>query len=107
MITGNNLVVYCPQSTEKAPAELEEFMYTYTKEAFKLRDLLRVDDSWLGQWDVLSHGERKRLQLAVALSAESDVLMVDEPTNHLDVHSQGIVLLKTWSKVFVYCLFPK
>jgi macrolide transport system ATP-binding/permease protein len=92
MITGNDLVVYCAQSTEFAPPELEEFMCTYTKEAFKIRDLLRVEDSWLDAWDVLSHGERKRLQLAVALSSPSDVLMVDEPTNHLDQRSQAIVV---------------
>ncbi|MDQ7042239.1 MAG: ATP-binding cassette domain-containing protein [Sulfurimonas sp.] len=91
MITGNELVVYCSQSTEFEPPELEEFMYTYTKEAFKIRDLLKVQDSWLGAWDVLSHGERKRLQLAVALASNSDVLMVDEPTNHLDAQSQSIV----------------
>ncbi len=47
---------------------------------------------WLGEWKVLSHGERKRLQLAVALSTPSDVLMVDEPTNHLDQKSQAIVI---------------
>ena len=92
MITGNTLVVYCAQNTEFAPLELEEFMMTYTKEAYKLRDLLHVKDEWLGTWEVLSHGERKRLQLAVALSAESDVLMVDEPTNHLDQRSQAIVV---------------
>ncbi|MDA3945458.1 MAG: ATP-binding cassette domain-containing protein [Helicobacteraceae bacterium] len=92
MITGNDLVVYCAQSTEFPPAELDEFMSSYTKEAFKIRDLLGVDDSWLGAWDVLSHGERKRLQLAVALSSHSDVLMVDEPTNHLDQKSQTIVI---------------
>lgn len=92
MITGNELVVYCAQNTEFPPLELEEFMMTYTKEAYKLRDLLKVKDEWLGTWEVLSHGERKRLQLAVALSSDSDVLMVDEPTNHLDTHSQSIVL---------------
>lgn len=91
MITGNDLVVYCAQSTEFPPKELEEFMMTYTKEAYKLRDLLQVKDEWLDTWDVLSHGERKRLQLAVALSHDSDVLMVDEPTNHLDRRSQEIV----------------
>ncbi len=92
MITGNDLVVYCAQSTEFAPTELEEFMSTYTKEAFKIRDLLGIEDEWFGAWDVLSHGERKRLQLAVALSSHSDVLMVDEPTNHLDQKSQAIVI---------------
>jgi len=92
MIVGNELVVYCAQNTEFPPLELEEFMMTYTKEAYTLRDLLQVKDEWLGTWKVLSHGERKRLQLAVALSSESDVLMVDEPTNHLDQKSQAIVV---------------
>jgi macrolide transport system ATP-binding/permease protein len=100
-IIGNSLVVYCAQSTEFAPKELEEFMMTYTREAYKLRDLLQVKDEWLGSWNVLSHGERKRLQLAVALSSESDVLMVDEPTNHLDSRSQAIVVdaLKSYKGV--------
>ena len=92
MITGNELVVYCTQNTELPPKELDEFMMTYTKEAYKLKDLLQVKDEWLGAWKILSHGERKRLQLAVALSSESDVLMVDEPTNHLDYQSQAIVV---------------
>ena len=92
MIVGNSLVVYCAQNTEFPPKELEEFMMTYTREAYKLRDLLQVKDEWLGSWELLSHGERKRLQLAVALSSESDVLMVDEPTNHLDSQSQAIVV---------------
>ena len=101
MILGNSLVVYCAQNTEFPPVELEEFMMTYTKEAYKLRDLLHVKDEWLGSWSVLSHGERKRLQLAVALSSDSDVLMVDEPTNHLDYQSQAIVLeaLKSYKGV--------
>ncbi len=103
MITGNNLVVYCAQNTEFAPIELEEFMMTYTKEAYKLRDLLHVKDEWLGSWDILSHGERKRLQLAVALSSDSDILMVDEPTNHLDSQSQAIVVeaLKSYKGIGV------
>jgi len=92
MISGNELVVYCAQNTEFPPKELEEFMMTYTREAYKLRDLLRVKDEWLDSWDILSHGERKRLQLAVALSSDSNVLMVDEPTNHLDQQSQEIVI---------------
>ena len=51
-----------------------------------------IKDEWLGSWELLSHGERKRLQLAVALSSDSDVLMVDEPTNHLDYKSQAVVV---------------
>ena len=40
----------------------------------------------------LSFGERKRMQIAVAIFEEPDVLLVDEPTNHLDRKSKDIVL---------------
>jgi ABC transport system ATP-binding/permease protein len=35
--------------------------------------------------DGMSGGERRRVALAVALVAESDLVVLDEPTNHLDV----------------------
>jgi len=91
-IRGNELSYYCPQSTEDVPCELEDFMSTYTSSAFKIRDLLGIQDSWGYTWDTLSHGERKRLQLALALFVEADVLLIDEPTNHLDYESKSIVI---------------
>ncbi|MFT5662004.1 MAG: translation initiation factor RLI1 [Sulfurimonas sp.] len=60
-----------------------------------MRDLLRAD----GAWDVLSHGERKRLQLVIALSSPSDVLMVDQPIKHLNQESQAEDEFKKLSKV--------
>ena len=90
-IKGNDLSYYCAQSTEVMPANLEEFMLTYTGKAFKIRDLLGIKDSWVYSWETLSHGERKRSQLALALFEEPDVLLIDEPTNHLDVTSKNIV----------------
>jgi len=90
-IKGNDLVHYCPQSTEKEPKYIKEYMMTHTSKAFKTRDMLGIKDSYVSKWSELSHGERKRLQIALALFSESDVLMVDEPTNHLDVKSKEIV----------------
>ena len=80
------------QSTQEMPQNLEDFMSTYTSKAFRIRDMLNIDDSWLYQWDTLSFGERKRMQIAVAIFEEPDVLLVDEPTNHLDRKSKDIVL---------------
>ena len=45
--------------------------------------------------DVLSGGERRRVELARILFAGSDVLMLDEPTNHLDTDA------KTWLMAFL------
>ncbi|MDQ7061227.1 MAG: ATP-binding cassette domain-containing protein [Sulfurimonas sp.] len=91
-IKGNSLSYYCAQSTENMPDNLEEFMLTYTSKAFKIRDLLNIEDAWTYAWETLSHGERKRLQLALALFVEADVLLIDEPTNHLDNKSKDIVI---------------
>lgn len=91
-ITGNDLTHYCVQSTEEIPPNLEDFMMTYTSKAFKIRDMLNINDEWLYQWDTLSFGEKKRMQIALAIFVEPDVLLVDEPTNHLDVKSKKIVL---------------
>ncbi|MGB5867708.1 MAG: ATP-binding cassette domain-containing protein, partial [Arcobacteraceae bacterium] len=89
---GNDLTHYCMQSTQEMPQNLEDFMSTYTSKAFRIRDMLNIDDSWLYSWDTLSFGERKRMQIAVAIFEEPDVLLVDEPTNHLDRKSKDIVL---------------
>jgi len=50
-----------------------------------------VRDDWIDRWDTLSHGERKRAQIAVALWQNPQVLAVDEPTNHLDVDAQDML----------------
>ena len=53
--------------------------------------MLGVEPDWVHRWSSLSHGERKRLQVAAALWLEPDLLAVDEPTNHLDADTTACV----------------
>ncbi len=80
--------VYCPQRTDSPPERFEEFLAAQTKSAWSLRSLLDVGCEWLDRWTTLSHGERKRAQIAVALWLEPDALAIDEPTNHLDTQAR-------------------
>lgn len=47
---------------------------------------LIADLDWNARVGVLSGGQRRRVDLARVLIADSDILMLDEPTNHLDIH---------------------
>ncbi|WP_139653008.1 ATP-binding cassette domain-containing protein [Raoultibacter phocaeensis] len=84
--------VYCAQSTEHVPENLFDFAVDYTPYAVRLRSMLELEDEWLWRYDTLSHGERKRVQIACALSLEPTVLAVDEPTNHLDARTRDVLL---------------
>jgi len=81
-VTGR--VVYCEQRTDDPPAGFVDFLASTDREALTLRRRLAVDTGWGGRWSTLSHGERKRSQIAVALWHDPMVLAIDEPTNHLD-----------------------
>jgi ATPase subunit of ABC transporter with duplicated ATPase domains len=50
----------------------------------KLLRQLEIDLDTLVRWPTLSFGERKRWQIAVALGASPELLLLDEPSNHLD-----------------------
>lgn len=86
-ITG----LYVEQRTDFLPETLEDFMERRDKEAFRLQDVLGVRHDWIWRWETLSHGERKRAQLAAALYANPPLLALDEPTNHLDGPSRAMV----------------
>lgn len=83
--------LYCPQRTDEPVDELVELLSSTDKEAAVTRNRLGVADDWPERWETLSHGERKRAQLAVALWRQPLVLAVDEPTNHLDSEARRMI----------------
>jgi len=83
--------IYCPQRTDHIPDHLLELLQAMDGDAFRIKGQLGVAADWPERWPTLSHGERKRAQLAVALWRRPRVLAVDEPTNHLDTHARELV----------------
>lgn len=84
--------VYCPQRTDDIPEKFEEFLLANAKSANVIKNQLGVLNDWGMRWTTLSHGERKRAQIAVALWLEPDVFAIDEPTNHIDSQAFQIVM---------------
>jgi ATPase subunit of ABC transporter with duplicated ATPase domains len=76
--------VYCPQRTDDIPEQFSKLIITNTKSARVIKSRLGICDDWAKRWTTLSHGERKRVQIAVALWLRPDILAIDEPTNHID-----------------------
>jgi ATPase subunit of ABC transporter with duplicated ATPase domains len=84
--------VYAPQSTDHPPEAWQEFLAAEDAVAGDLRRRLGVREDWIARWATLSHGERKRAQIAVALWSGPDVLALDEPTNHIDADARRLLL---------------
>jgi ATPase subunit of ABC transporter with duplicated ATPase domains len=80
--------VYCPQRTDDPKPESSMFLTATDAEAFRIRGTLGIGEDWLDRWNTLSHGERKRVQIATSLWLQPDLLAVDEPTNHLDANTR-------------------
>lgn len=76
--------VLCPQVTDHAPPLLPAFIAAQDARSARWSGALGVGSDWPRRWSTLSHGERKRAQIAVALWQDPDILAVDEPTNHID-----------------------
>jgi len=85
-------VVYCAQRTDSPPPALPGLLAADDGSAWELKGRLGLEWDWLERWHTLSHGERKRAQIASALWLEPQVLAVDEPTNHIDVDARQMLV---------------
>lgn len=85
-------IIYCEQRTDDPPPEALAFCEDFTPESCVLRGKLGIEIEWLERWSTLSFGERKRIQIGVALWRDPDILLVDEPTNHLDLSTTRLLI---------------
>ncbi len=85
-------IVFCPQRTDDPPAHLRQFLASMEADACEWRGKLRISIDWAERWPTLSHGERKRAQIATALWQQPEVLLIDEPTNHIDADARALLI---------------
>ena len=88
-VTHGLVCAYVAQDADEPPEGLTDFALDYGREARELREAFRIEDDMPWRFDELSFGERKKLQVAVALWGRPDVLVADEPTNHLDADARA------------------
>lgn len=84
--------VYAVQRTDNPPEGWEDFVAATDGAACDLKVRLGVRNDWFSRWETLSHGERKRSQIAVVLWSDPEVLALDEPTNHIDANARLMLI---------------
>ena len=84
--------IYCEQRTDEAPQGLAALLEAQDSDAYTLRGRLGVEADFASRWDTLSHGERKRAQIAAALWRGPALLAIDEPTNHIDAEARRLLV---------------
>lgn len=75
---------YCEQDAGIEPDMLFDFACDYAPHTQQLRRILNLEEDMPWRFHELSSGEQKKLQVAVALWMQPQLLILDEPTNHLD-----------------------
>ncbi|RKZ07481.1 ABC transporter ATP-binding protein, partial [Candidatus Fermentibacteria bacterium] len=91
-IVSSGTTVYCPQRTDYPSEFMDEFLYDWSSESIRLRDILQIGDDWGERWNTLSYGERRRMQIAAAIWTQPSVLALDEPFNHLDTDGRSLLI---------------
>ncbi|HEU4320533.1 MAG TPA: ATP-binding cassette domain-containing protein [Acidimicrobiia bacterium] len=89
---ADSLVKLCDQTVDRPNPDIEAFAGSWDGFDVSLRGRLRLEAEDFHRWATLSPGERKRWQIAAALSREPDVLLLDEPTNHLDSDAREMLI---------------
>lgn len=84
--------VYCAQRTDNPPENFSSFFSATEGSAYKLKGILDIQEEWFYRWETISHGERKRIQIAATLWKMPQLLAVDEPTNHLDKEARDLII---------------
>jgi macrolide transport system ATP-binding/permease protein len=91
VVQGGKDFLWCPQPTDVVPPGFERFLESDVSHAYAIRSRLGVEDDWIERWETLSHGERKRAQIATLLWRDPPGLAIDEPTNHIDSEARQML----------------
>jgi ATPase subunit of ABC transporter with duplicated ATPase domains len=83
---------YCEQRTDEVPGPLQSLIEAGDALASRVKGQLEIGDDWPARWASLSHGERKRAQIAAAIWRQPDALALDEPTNHIDSDARAMLI---------------
>lgn len=91
VIQGGKDFLLCPQCTDIVPPGFDAFLGADESRAYAVRSRLGVEADWIDRWETLSHGERKRAQIATLLWRDPPGLAIDEPTNHIDTEARQML----------------
>ena len=91
-VDSSSPVFLCPQRADDPPVGLAEALSLPDRRTLALASRLGVDSDFPARWPTLSHGERKRAQVLLALRADPPLLLLDEPTNHIDRLARAQIL---------------
>ncbi|MBT3386919.1 MAG: ABC transporter ATP-binding protein [Desulfobacula sp.] len=61
-------------------------------EAYEILKQVLMDSKWANEANALSHGEQRKLEIAMLLALGSDVLMLDEPTAGMSIEEVPAIL---------------